>query len=216
MKYDAVLFDLDGTVLDTVDDIASALNRALKSHGFAPVGREQTRAALGNGTRRLVEQALPEDCPEKTKEAVIAQYRDIYEANCHKLTRPYAGMVELLRELKEAKVKTAIVSNKPDSMVQILERVYYPGVPDLVVGEQAGLARKPAPDMIAAARKALGVEAKRCVYVGDSEVDIQTARGAGLECISVSWGFRSREQLVEAGAAPIADNITALRSYLGL
>ena len=140
MQYDGVLFDLDGTVLDTVDDIAAALNRALAGRGFPNISRTQAEAFLGNGTRRLVELALPGDCPEDIKEAVIAEYRDLYEAGCHTLTRPYAGMVELMEALKAAGVKIAIVSNKPDSMVQILERVYYPGVPDLVMGERPGLA----------------------------------------------------------------------------
>ena len=216
MQYDGVLFDLDGTVLDTVDDIAAALNRALAGRGFPNISRTQAEAFLGNGTRRLVELALPGDCPEDIKEAVIAEYRDLYEAGCHTLTRPYAGMVELMEALKAAGVKIAIVSNKPDSMVQILERVYYPGVPDLVMGERPGLARKPAPNMVNAARKALGLEGKRCVYVGDTEVDILTAKNSGLGCISVPWGFRSREQLEAAGAQPIAGDVSQLRAYLGL
>ncbi len=216
MKYEGVLFDLDGTVLDTVDDIAAALNRVLKNHGFPTISRQQAEAYLGNGTRRLVELALPEDCPESTKETVIAEYRDLYEADCHELTRPYEGMVELMKALKSAGVKTAIVSNKPDSMVQILERVYYPGVPDLVMGERAGLARKPAPDMMDAALKELGLGRKQCIYVGDTEVDILTAKNSGLGCISVPWGFRSRRQLEEAGANPIADDVSRLREYLGL
>ena len=216
MKYDAVLFDLDGTVLDTVDDIASALNRALKNRGFAGISREQAEAFLGNGTRRLVEQALPADCPEDVKEAVIGEYKELYEAFCHQQTKPYKGMVELMKSLRAAGVKTAIVSNKPDSMVRILEQVYYPGIPDMVLGERAGLARKPAPDMVVYAMKAIGAKAEHSVYVGDTEVDILTARNAGLGCISVPWGFRSRQQLVEAGACPIADSVEELGRYLGL
>lgn len=216
MKYDAVLFDLDGTVLDTVEDITDALNRALKSHGFAEISLVQAKSFLGNGTRRLVELALPENCPEDVKADVIEEYRGLYDRFCHEKTRPYRGMVELLKALKAAGVKTAIVSNKPDSMVQTLEQVYYPGVPDIVMGEREGLARKPAPDMIRFALRAIGAEASRSVYVGDSEVDIMTAKNAGMGCISVPWGFRSREQLEKAGAGPIADSVEELARDLGL
>lgn len=216
MKYDAVLFDLDGTVLDTVEDIASSLNRALENHGFARISTAQAESFLGNGTRRLVELALPESCPESVKEDVIEEYRGLYDRFCHEKTRPYRGMVELIKALKAAGVKTAIVSNKPDSMVQTLATVYYPGVPDVVLGERDGLARKPAPDMVQFALKAIGAEAGRSIYVGDTEVDILTARNAGLGCISVPWGFRSREQLEKAGADPIADTVEELARYLGL
>ena len=216
MKYDAVLFDLDGTVLDTVEDIASSLNRALENHGFARISTAQAESFLGNGTRRLVELALPESCPESVKEDVIEEYRGLYDRFCHEKTRPYRGMVELIKALKAAGVKTAIVSNKPDSMVQTLATVYYPGVPDVVLGEREGLARKPAPDMVQFALKAIGAEAGRSIYVGDTEVDILTARNAGLGCISVPWGFRSREQLEKAGADPIADTVEELARYLGL
>lgn len=216
MKYDAVLFDLDGTVLDTVEDIADSLNRALENHGFARISTAQAESFLGNGTRRLVELALPESCPECVKEDVIEEYRGLYDRFCHEKTRPYRGMVELIKALKAAGVKTAIVSNKPDSMVQTLATVYYPGVPDVVLGEREGLARKPAPDMVQFALKAIGAEAGRSIYVGDTEVDILTARNAGLGCISVPWGFRSREQLEKAGADPIADTVEELARYLGL
>ncbi len=216
MKYDAVLFDLDGTVLDTVEDIADSLNRALENHGFARISTAQAESFLGNGTRRLVELALPESCPESVKEDVIEEYRGLYDRFCHEKTRPYRGMVELIKALKAAGVKTAIVSNKPDSMVQTLATVYYPGIPDVVLGEREGLARKPAPDMVQFALKAIGAEAGRSIYVGDTEVDILTARNAGLGCISVPWGFRSREQLEKAGADPIADTVEELARYLGL
>ena len=216
MKYDAVLFDLDGTVLDTVEDIADSLNRALENHGFARISTAQAESFLGNGTRRLVELALPEDCPEAVKEEVIEEYRGLYDRFCHEKTRPYRGMVELLKALKAAVVKTAIVSNKPDSMVQTLATVYYPGVPDVVLGEREGLARKPAPDMVQFALEAIGAEASRSIYVGDTEVDILTARNAGMGCISVPWGFRSREQLEKAGANPIAGTVEELARYLGL
>ena len=216
MKYDAVLFDLDGTVLDTVEDIADSLNRALENHGFARISTAQAESFLCNGTRRLVELALPESCPESVKEDVIEEYRGLYDRFCHEKTRPYRGMVELIKALKAAGVKTAIVSNKPDSMVQTLATVYYPGVPDVVLGEREGLARKPAPDMVQFALKAIGAEAGRSIYVGDTEVDILTARNAGLGCISVPWGFRSREQLEKAGADPIADTVEELARYLGL
>lgn len=216
MKYDAVLFDLDGTVLDTVEDIADSLNRALENHGFARISTAQAESFLGNGTRRLVELALPEDCPEDVKEEVIEEYRGLYDRFCHEKTRPYRGMVELMKALKAAGVKTAIVSNKPDSMVQTLAAVYYPGVPDVVLGEREGLARKPAPDMVQFALEAIGAEASRSIYVGDTEVDILTAKNAGMGCVSVPWGFRSREQLEKAGANPIACTVEELARYLGL
>ena len=216
MNFDAVLFDLDGTVLDTVEDIADSLNRALENHGFARISAAQAESFLGNGTRRLVELALPADCPDDVKEEIIQEYRGLYDRFCHEKTRPYRGMVELMKALKAAGVKTAIVSNKPDSMVQTLAQVYYPGVPDVVLGEREGLARKPAPDMVRFALEAIGAKAETSIYVGDTEVDIQTAKNAGMGCISVPWGFRSREQLEAAGADPIADSVEELARILGL
>lgn len=216
MRYDAVLFDLDGTVLDTVEDIAASLNMALRNHGFAEISPAQAESFLGNGTRRLVELALPADCPEDVKEDVIEEYRGLYDRFCHEKTRPYRGMVELMEALKAEGVKTAIVSNKPDSMVQTLARVYYPGVPDVVLGEREGLARKPAPDMVRFALEAIGAKAERSIYVGDTEVDILTAKNAGMGCVSVPWGFRSREHLEKAGADPIADSVEELARILGL
>lgn len=185
-----LLFDLDGTLLDTLDDLMDATNHILTQNGFSPRTRQEIRAFVGNGSRSLLEQAAPGG----DTEALLAQYQPYYAAHCQVKTRPYPGVVEVLAKLREV-YPVAIVSNKPDGAVKRLCRELFPGIS--AMGETPDCPRKPAPDMVRRAMAALGVET--CVYIGDSEVDLQTAKNAGVPCVSVLWGFRDRPELEAAG-----------------
>ena len=188
----AVLFDLDGTLLDTLDDLAASVNAALAAFSLPMRTREEVRRFVGNGAERLIRLALPGEETDPPAEEVLRVFRSHYNAHCLDRTRPYDGILEALRQLH---MPAAIVSNKPDSAVKPLCARFFPGVP--AFGETADCPRKHAPDMLFRGLEALGAD--RCVYVGDSEVDILTARNAGMPCLSVLWGFRDKETLEAAG-----------------
>ena len=187
-----VIFDLDGTLLDTLEDLTDAVNAALARFGYPGRSLEEVRQFVGNGAARLMALAVPEG---KDPAPVLAAFREYYSANCRIKTGPYEGILEALAQISRD-YPVAIVSNKPDSAVKALCADYFPGV--FALGEQTGCPRKPAPDMVFRAMEAIGVE--KCVYVGDSEVDIATARNAGVPCLSVLWGFRDRQTLERTGA----------------
>ncbi|MCR5664961.1 MAG: HAD-IA family hydrolase [Oscillospiraceae bacterium] len=216
MQYDAILFDMDGTVLNTLDDLRGAVNAAMSAFGRPALTPEQVRRYVGNGSRRLLELALGDGADEALIERVLAWYKPYYDAHCRILTRPYEGVPELLAHLRARGKKLAVVSNKPDSAVKTLAADFFPGLLELAVGENesAGIRRKPWPDMLDAAREALGASRERCLYVGDSEVDLATAANAGLACASVSWGFRTPEELRAAGAGTLFPTPEALEAYL--
>ena len=188
----AVLLDMDGTLLDTLADLHHAVNHALESCGYPARTLEEVCRFVGNGARQLIRLATPEGGDQ---EAVMAAFIPYYAENCNCLTKPYPGIVEALAVLKE-KYALAIVSNKPDVAAKELAQIYFPGI--YALGESPACPRKPAPDMVFQAMKDLGAE--RCVYVGDSDVDIRTAENAGVPCLSVTWGFRGQEELLAAGA----------------
>lgn len=187
-----VIFDLDGTLLDTLDDLTDAVNVTMSRFGYLPRSREEVRRFVGNGAKKLIERAVPAGADY---EPALAAFREYYDANCRRKTGPYPGVLAALKRIKE-EYPVAIVSNKPDSAVKALCADYFPGC--YAMGEHGGCPRKPAPDMVLEAMAAIGVDT--CVYVGDSEVDVQTARNAGVPCLSVLWGFRSRQELEQAGA----------------
>lgn len=214
MRYEAILFDMDGTVLYTLEDLHDAINAALAHFGMPALTLPQVCAYVGNGSARLVELAVPAGTSEETRQAVLDWYKPYYDAHCNVKTRPYDGIPALMRELRTAGLRLAIISNKPDSAVKLLAEDHFPGLLDLAVGETARVRRKPWPDMIDVSAARLGLDKSRCLYVGDSEVDVLTARNAGIDCASVCWGFRSREQLEEAGAARIFDSADALRDWI--
>ncbi len=200
----AIIFDLDGTLLDTLDDLRDALNHALAAHGHPARTLDETRRFVGNGIRNLVARGVPAGTPEAEADAVFATFQPYYQAHCLDKTKPYEGILELLTRLKQDGHPIAVVSNKADSAVQTLCDRFFPGLVDFAVGERQNVRRKPAPDSVLAALDALDVPQTQAVYVGDSEVDIQTAHNAGLPCISVTWGFRTEETLLAAGAATFA------------
>lgn len=213
MGFETVLFDLDGTLLDTLDDLAASVNHALAAHGFAARTRSQVRAALGNGARRLIADSLPEGAQAET-DAVLATFRTHYDLHCCERTGPYPGMRELLDRLRRSGRHTALVSNKPAEAAQALWRHFFSGTIELALGQSPALARKPAPDMPLAALRELGVTPEGAVFVGDSEVDFKTAEAARLPCILVTWGFRDRAQLEALQPLALVDTAAQLEALL--
>ena len=208
MKYKAVLFDMDGTLLDTLADMAAAVNHILSVHGYPLRTVEEVRAFVGNGARKLMERALPPDVTGDAFEALLEEYRQWYEAHACVRTAPYPGVPAVLAALHRAGVRCAVVSNKPDGATRELAARFFPGLP--AFGQQDGIPAKPAPDMVYHALAELGVEASAAAYVGDSEGDVALARNAKLPLVAVSWGFRGREALEEAGAALVVDDAATL------
>ena len=193
-----ILFDLDGTLLDTLEDLLDATNYALKLHGFPPRTLPELRRFVGNGAYNQMRLSVPEGTAPEKIQAVLETYKPYYTAHCQNKTRPYNGIPEALAELGRS-YPIAIVSNKPDAAVKELCAEYFPGI--YALGEAADYPRKPAPDMVFKAMKEIGCDA--CIYVGDSEVDIATAKNAAVPCLCVTWGFRDKEDL--EGAAQFCD-----------
>ncbi len=208
-----VIWDMDGTVLNTLEDLKDSVNYALVSHGFKPYNLQEIKAMLGNGVRVLMELAVPEGLNNPKFDDCLKTFQEYYQLHMNDKTRPYEGIPEVMKLLKEKGWKQAIVSNKMDSAVQKLAAAYYPFV-DLALGETAGLKRKPSPDMVWAALKRLGTRKEEAVYVGDSEVDLATAKNSGLDCVSVAWGFREVKKLKIVGAKTIVDKPKQLLKVL--
>ncbi|MCR5458160.1 MAG: HAD family hydrolase [Clostridiales bacterium] len=200
---DTIVFDLDGTLLDTADDLKNSLNRVLVKRRYRPVDKERTMQCLGNGVRRLIELNVPNGSDNPEFETMVKEFKDDYVANCAVETKPYEGIINVLKELKRIGLKTAIVSNKTDYAVQELKVKYFGNLIDIAVGESEQTPRKPNPQMVYKALDMLGSSSENAVYIGDSEVDILTARNSNLDCISVSWGFRDKATLIQSGAEMI-------------
>lgn len=214
MGYETVLFDMDGTLLDTLEDLLDSTNYMLRTLGLPERSLKEMRAFVGNGAEMQMRRALGEHADEETVQRALSIYKPYYEAHCRIKTKPYAGVAALLEKLKKQGVKTAVVSNKPDAAVRKLNEEYFGGKMDFAVGPVEGRRCKPWPDMVETAMEVLGAEKESTVYVGDSEVDVQTGKNAGLDVIAVSWGFRDREQLIEAGADRIVKNAEELEALL--
>ena len=193
-----IIFDLDGTLLDTLGDLCDSVNYALRVHGHPLRTLEEVRRFVGNGIGNLIARAVPEGAET---EAVLETFRKYYHAHDQVKTCPYAGISAALEEVRQ-KYPVAVVSNKVDSAVKPLCQNFFPGV--YALGETKSCPRKPAPDMVFAAMQTIGVE--KCLYVGDSEVDVATAANAGVECLCVTWGFRDREELIAAGGKYFCDD----------
>ena len=205
MKYSTVIFDLDGTLLDTITDLAGSANYALAYMGYPTYTVDEIKAFVGNGVRRLMEQCVPGGADNPKFEECFAVFSEHYDRHCRDNTRPYDGIIELLRELSRKEYKLAIVSNKPDGPVKALNEQWFGNYISVAIGEKPTVHKKPAPDTVLRALDELVSEKFESVYIGDSEVDILTAKNAGVDCINVSWGFRSTESLIENGATVIAD-----------
>ncbi len=204
MSYDTYIFDLDGTLLDTLQDLAASVNDALRQHHMPEHSIDDVRRFVGNGVRRLMERAVPEGAANPAFEAAFATFREYYMEHSLDTTRPYDGIPELIHELKQRGCRMAVVSNKMMAATQELVHHFFPEI-EVAIGEDeaAGIRKKPAPDTVFAAMKQLGQGS--AVYVGDSDVDLATARNSGLPCISVLWGFRDREFLLAHGATTFVE-----------
>jgi len=211
-----IIFDLDGTLLNTLDDLADGVNYALHQFGFPAKSIEDIRRFVGNGVRNLMELSIPDGLKNPDFAACLHAFKEYYSENMQNKTRPYEGVLELLLVLREAGYKTAIVSNKFDKAVKELNRQYFGDQIPVAIGESPLIHKKPAPDCVYEALKELGVPACEAIYVGDSEVDMQTAKNAGLPSVGVTWGFRDKEILMKEGADYMINHPLELIDILGL
>ena len=213
-QYDTIIFDLDGTLLDTLEDLADAVNYALSQMGMPQRTLDEVRQFVGNGVAKLIQRAVPAGTDPQLTAQTLEIFKGYYELHKEDKTAPYAGINELLSVLHQRGYKLAVVSNKFDRAVKDLMPKYFPGLLHAAAGEDEdhGVPKKPDPTMVHRVMEELG--AKQAVYVGDSEVDMQTARNSGLPCISVTWGFRDRDFLLEIGADTLADTPEELLELL--
>ena len=203
MKYELIVFDMDGTILDTLEDLKNSTNHTLRLHHMPERTLGEIRSFVGNGIRKLIERAVVEGTSEHKIYEIQGDFMEHYGIHCADSTRPYDGVIDLIRELRNRGYKTAVVSNKADAAVQDLCIQYFPNLFDLAIGEKPEIAKKPAPDMVNLALDQLQVSRENAVYIGDSDVDVATARNSNLDMIAVDWGFRTREFLLEQGAETI-------------
>ncbi|MDO4548293.1 MAG: HAD-IA family hydrolase [Clostridia bacterium] len=208
MKYKYVLFDMDGTLLNTLDDLTDSCNAAMKYMGFKEHTPDEVKSFINNGARRLVTAAVPEGTDEAAIDKTLEFFVRHYRSNVANKTKPYPGITQLLAAIKARGMRMAVVSNKFDTAVKYLNEKFFSGLIDVAVGEREseGIRKKPHPDTVFEALRLLDAKACDCLYSGDSDVDIQTSKNAGVDCLAVSWGFRSRESLEAAGARFIADS----------
>lgn len=194
------IFDLDGTILDTLNDLYSAVNYSLVKNGLSAREKNEVAAFTGNGIRRLIDLSVPTGTSETITDTVFNDFKTYYAEHCNDSTRPYDGIKEVLSELKRNGCLLAVVSNKIDSAVQNLVNLHFPDIFDSVTGQKDGIRKKPYPDSVNFVLSALNVPRTEAVYIGDSEVDISTAKNAALPCVTVCWGFRSEQYLKSVGA----------------
>lgn len=212
MPYSTYIFDLDGTLLDTLGDLAASVNYAMSTHHLPEHSVDEVRMMVGNGVRKLMERAIPDGAANPYFDETFATFRHHYMEHQLDTTRPYDGIIETLQELKRRGCRTAVVSNKFDAATKSLCNHFFSGLIDVAIGENeaAGIHKKPAPDTVFEAIRLLGVSREEAVYVGDSDVDIATAQASGIPCISVLWGFRNREFLIAHGATTLIGSPTEL------
>ena len=214
MKYRLLIFDLDGTILDTLEDLSDSLNYTLHQAGYPERTLTEARRFIGNGIRNLIIRGAPDGTPDDTITELHRVFNAYYALHRADKTAPYPGIVSMLRKLKERGMVLAVVSNKPHHAVCPLCEKYFEDIFDDAYGEREGIPRKPAPDAVWAVMVKFGADAAETVYIGDSEVDAQTASNAGVDCILVDWGFRDREILEQASAKAIVSSPESLFSYL--
>lgn len=205
MSYKLAIFDLDGTLLDTLEDLMNSTNYALEKCGLPKRTYSEIRSIVGHGIRNLIDRAVPEGTGKDVADKVFELFKEHYVVHCADKTRPYPGVCELLSKLRKRGVRVAVISNKADKAVQELMPVYFEGLVDIARGELPGVPRKPAPDGVLGLMKEFGALPEESVYIGDSEVDVQTAVNSGIDHIIVTWGFRDRDVLTAAGGVVFAD-----------
>ena len=214
-KYKAVVFDLDGTLLNTLEDLWDIVNYTMRKYGFPERTIEEVRAAVGNGVTKLLELSLPYGRNTPDFDIILKNMRAYYSIHGGERTRPYSGVSEIIERFQADGLKVAVVTNKIHSAAVELCKKYFPTV-DTVSGEREseGIGRKPSPDLLLAAARDMGVDINDCIYIGDSEVDIATAHNAGIKCVSVLWGFRDRDCLESVGADMFASDTDELYSII--
>ncbi|MCI5501193.1 MAG: HAD-IA family hydrolase [Lachnospiraceae bacterium] len=213
-RYKAVIFDLDGTLLNTLEDLTDAVNHVMRQFNYPEHTIEEIRSFVGNGIKLLIERSLPDgkDNPEFDK--IFSEFKLYYTSHCQIKTRPYDGIMELIAALKEQGYKLAIVSNKNQSAVTELNNIYFSDYISTAIGEKEGVRKKPAPDTVIKALSELGISSDDAVYVGDSDVDRETAENSNMDCISVTWGFRDRKLLESLNPYAIIDKPAELLNYV--
>lgn len=205
MRFDTVIFDLDGTILDTLCDLRDSVNFALEKNGLPCRDTEEIRSFVGNGIRLLIERAVPDNTKTEIIDKCFVDFKTHYKNNSANATKPYDGIIDVLNQLKNKGVKLSVVSNKADFAVQILVDKYFDGIFDYAVGEKEGIRRKPYPDAVLEAMEYLCADKTKTVYIGDSEVDIETAVNSHVPCVAVTWGFRDKMVLESLNPEYIID-----------
>jgi len=214
MKYKLAVFDLDGTILDTLEDLADSVNYALTERGLPVRTIDEVRQFVGNGIRKLIERAVPSGTSDGVTDAVFEAFSEYYKVHCKDKTKPYDGIIKVLSSLRQKGIFTAVVSNKADFAVQILCEDFFTGMFDFTVGEKMGIRKKPYPDSLIAVVDEIGVSLGETVYIGDSDVDLETAGNAGVDVIMVSWGFRDEEFLRRCGAEFVIHKPEEILEYI--
>ncbi len=205
MKYEAVIFDLDGTLTDTLGDLKNSVSYAMREFGFPERTTDEVRSFVGNGVRRLIDLSVPENTDSETAAKCLAVFKEYYKNNSLVETKPYDGIIEMLENIKDNGIKTAVVTNKMHEAAENIVNIFFGELIDLTLGQVDGMAQKPQPDGINCVLERFGVSKEKAVYIGDSEVDCITAKNAGIPCIGVTWGFRDKSVLLENGADFIAE-----------
>ena len=212
-----IIFDLDGTLLNTLEDLTYSTNFALEQFGYPILSVEKVRSYVGDGVNKLIERAIPNGIDNPNFEICVSLFKANYQNNMYNKTKPYSGIKELLSYLKNKGIKIAVVSNKFDKAVKELCEKYFPSMIDIALGEniKEGIRKKPAPDTVYKVLEHFGMTSDEAIYIGDSEVDIKTALNSNLPCISVTWGFKNREFLIKNGAEIIVDSPNEIIKYIG-
>ena len=213
-KYDAYLFDMDGTVLDTIEDLKNSVNYMLGQIGMEKRNTEEIKTFLGNGPVHLLRCSLRGEVKDEEFEKCFKIYKEHYAKHCMDETRPYDGIMDVLKEIKKQGAKIAVVSNKHQSAVVQLNEKYFCGIFDEVSGDREGVKRKPAPDSVDIVLNSLGVSREKALFIGDSEVDFETAKNAGMDFVAVAWGFRTEEQLKLSGVKNFVYTPEELLKYI--
>ena len=214
MRYELVIFDLDGTLLDTLDDLTRAVNHALERQGFPLRPSAEVRRMIGNGIANTMRRAIPEGSGEEASRLALADFKEYYLSHVNVSTRPFDGIPTLLDAMRNAGILAAVNSNKVDSATRALCEAHLPGKLACILGEQSDLPRKPAPDGALRIIRQLDADPGRTLYVGDGETDLQTAANAGIDCAWVSWGYRKMSELGELDVPHAFDSVQDLQTFI--
>lgn len=216
MKYNTYIFDLDGTLLDTLQDLANAVNHAMREMKYPERTVDEVRRFIGNGIRMLIKRAAPQGISDKDYEKTLAIFTAYYLEHIADFTKPYDGIAEVIKTLKSKGCKVAVVSNKADEAAKKVVKDYFGDIFDMVVGKMDRFPSKPEPDSVLYVIETLGSDKDKCIYSGDSEVDVHTAHNAGLPCVGVTWGNRDVSELIAAGAEYIAEKPSEILEKTGI